>query len=128
MNGFLRLLRSNIPFFWDDYAQQYFDALKNALTSSPLISPPKFDRDFVLYISTSTYSIATVLIQDDATRIGHVIYYVCKTLTCHPMSYSHEEKLALDFVFLVQKLRHYILTRTTKVVTNSNPIDFLLIR
>ena len=46
-HGFLRLLRSHTPFIWDTYAQEYFDALKHALTSAPLIRPPDFDRDFV---------------------------------------------------------------------------------
>ena len=44
------------------------------------------------------------------------------------MSYAHEEKLALVVVFSVQKLRHYILMRSTKVVTDSNPMAFLLSR
>jgi len=57
-----------------------------------------------------------------------VIYYVSKNLVGPPVSYSPEEKLALAVVFSVQKLRHYILMRSTKVVTNSNPLSFLLSR
>ena len=125
-HGFLRLLQSNIPFFWDTYAHESFDALKQALTSTPLIRPPDFDRDFILYISASTYSVAGVLIQEDDNGIEHVIYYVSKNLVGPPVSYSSEEKLVLAVVFSVQKLRHYILMRSTKVVTNSNPMAFLL--
>lgn len=62
MHGFLRLLRSNIPFIWDDYAEQAFDALKHALSSAPLISPPEFEKDFILYISTSAYLVEGILI------------------------------------------------------------------
>ena len=93
-----------------------------------MICPPEFDRDFTLYISASTYSIAGVLIQEDDNAVEHVIYYVSKNLASPPVSYSHEEKLALAVMFSVQKLRHYILMRSTKVVTDSNPMAFLLSR
>jgi hypothetical protein len=44
------------------------------------------------------------------------------------LKYKHEEKLPLAVVLIVQKLRHYILLRTTKVVTDSNPMKYLLSR
>ena len=72
--------------------------------------------------------VAGVLIQEDDNGIEHVIYHVSKNLAGPPVSYSHQEKLALAVVFLVQKLRHYILMRSTKVVTDSNPMAFLLNR
>jgi hypothetical protein len=42
------------------------------------------------------------------------------------LKYNHEEKLALAVVLVVQKLRHYILLRTTKVIADSNPMQYLL--
>jgi hypothetical protein len=42
------------------------------------------------------------------------------------LKYKHEEKLALAVVLAVQKLRHYILLRTTKVVADSNPMQYFL--
>jgi hypothetical protein len=42
------------------------------------------------------------------------------------LKYKHEEKLALAVVLAVQKLRHYILLCTTKVVADSNPMQYLL--
>jgi hypothetical protein len=35
--GFMRLLKKDVPFHWDDAAQCSFDALKHALTISPLL-------------------------------------------------------------------------------------------
>jgi len=105
-HGFLRLLRSNIPFIWYDYTQESFDALKHALTSTPLILPRDFDRDFILYISASTNSATGVLIQEDYEEIEHVIYYFSNNVISSSISYSHEEKLVLAIVFSVQKLCH----------------------
>jgi hypothetical protein len=49
-HGFLHLLRHDIPFHWDDYAQQSFDDLKTTLSNAPLISAPDYSRDYILYI------------------------------------------------------------------------------
>jgi hypothetical protein len=42
------------------------------------------------------------------------------------LKYKHEEKLALAVVLAVHKLRHYILLRTTKVVVDSNNMQYFL--
>lgn len=61
-HGFLHLLYQTIPFELESYMQEYFDALKLVLTQAPLISPLGFTKDFILYISTYTYAVASVLI------------------------------------------------------------------
>jgi hypothetical protein len=33
----MRLLKKDVPFFWDEAAQRSFDALKHALTTAPLL-------------------------------------------------------------------------------------------
>jgi hypothetical protein len=57
-HGFLRLLRHDIPFHWDDHAQHSFDYLKAALSNTPLISAPDYNRDYILYVSASAVSLA----------------------------------------------------------------------
>jgi hypothetical protein len=99
---------------------------KQALSNAPLISPPDYDHDYILYLSASAISVAGVLIQLGDDDQEHVIYYVSKNLSGPPLKYNHEEKLTLAVVLAVQKLHHYILLRTTKVVANSNPMQYLL--
>jgi hypothetical protein len=127
-HGFLRLLRHDIPFHWDDHAQQSFDDLKMVLSNAPLISAPDYNHDYILYVSASAVSVAGVLVQLGDDNHEHVIYYVSKNLSGPPLKYKHEEKLALAVILAVQKLRHYILLRTTKVVADSNPMQYLLSR
>jgi hypothetical protein len=127
-HGFLRLLRHDIPFHWDDHAQQSFDDLKEALSNAPLISAPDYNHDYILYVSASAISVVGVLVQLEDDNREHVIYYVSKNLSGPPLKYKHEEKLALAVVLTVQKLCHYILLRTTKVVADSNPMQYLLSR
>ena len=109
----MHLLKKNTPFFWDDQAQWAFDNLKHTLTHSPVIHPPDYSKDFLLYIAASTTTIATVLVQENTDGQEHMIYYTSKNLMDSETHYSHVEKLALAMVIAVQKFHPYILLRTT---------------
>jgi hypothetical protein len=61
-HGFLRLLCHDIPFHWDNYAQQSFDDRKTTLSNAPLISAPEYNHDYILYVSASVVSVANVLV------------------------------------------------------------------
>ena len=74
--GFMCLLKKDTPFYWDERAQESFDALKQALASAPVISPPDYSRDFLLYVAASLETIAMVLVQEDEELQEHVIYYL----------------------------------------------------
>jgi hypothetical protein len=86
------------------------------------MSAPDYNRDYILYVSASAVSVVGILVQLDDDNREHVIYYVSKNLSGPPLKYKHEHKLSLAVVLAVQKLRHYILLHTTKVVVDSNPM------
>lgn len=88
--------------------------------------PPAYDQDYILYISASHCTVAGVIVQEEDTRQENVVYYISKKLSGPALNYSHEEKLALVVFHSFQKLRHYILLRQTRVVANSNPMQYIL--
>ena len=47
---------------WDDFPQRSFDALKKGLVSAPLLSPPDYGRDFLLYLLAVESTIGMVLV------------------------------------------------------------------
>ena len=63
--GFMRLLKKDTPFEWDERPEESFDALKKALVSAPVISPPDYSHDFLLYVAASLETIGMVLVQED---------------------------------------------------------------
>jgi hypothetical protein len=89
--GFMHLLKKGVPFYWDEVAQRSFDALKKALVSTPLLSPPNYNRDFLLYLEAVESSIGMVLVQEDDELQEHVIYYLSHTLMGPELNYSHVE-------------------------------------
>jgi hypothetical protein len=126
MKGFMRLLKKDVPFIWDDQAQKSFDELKRALTNSLLLHPPDYMRDYILYLAASISTIGMVLVQEDDNGEEHVIYYLSKSLAGPEIRYSHVEKLALAAVIVVQRFCHYILLCKTLIIADSNPMYHIL--
>lgn len=126
--GFMRLLKSWVPFFWYESTQCSFDALKKALISAPLLSPLDYNKYFMLYLATPESFIGMVLVQEDDELKQHVIYYLSRGLVGSKLKYSHVEKLALAAFHIVQHLQHYILLRKTTIVADVNPFQYVLTR
>jgi hypothetical protein len=61
----MRLLKKGVPLFLDESTQHSFEALKHALTSAPLLNPPNFGKDFLLYLAATESTIGMVLFQED---------------------------------------------------------------
>ena len=70
--------------------------------------------------------IGMVLVQEYEFHSEHVIYYLSRNLHPTEIKYSHVEKLALVADHVVQRFRHYILLRKTKVISDCNPLMYIL--
>ena len=62
----MRLLKKDTLFCWDE----------QALASAPIISPPDYSRDFLLYVAASMETNGMVLVQEDEELQEHAIYYM----------------------------------------------------
>ena len=119
--GFMRLLKKETTFCWDEQTQESFDALQRSLASAPMFSPPDYSHEFFIYVAASMETIGMVLVQEDEELHEHVIYYLSQNLIDAKIIYSHMEKLALATIHMVQCLRHYIILHQTLVVAHINP-------
>jgi hypothetical protein len=124
--GFMRLLKKDVPFHWDDVAQHSFEALKHALTTAPLLQPPNYNKDFVLYLAVAKSTIDMVLVQEDDFLSEYVIYYLIRGLVGQELNYSHIKKLALVVVHAVQQFCHYVLFCKTTVIVIVNPFQYVM--
>ena len=88
----MHLLKQDTPFIWDEISQLAFEALKKDLLSAPLLCPPDYSRDFILYLDASESTIGVVLVQEDDNLQEHVVYYLSHALARPELRYSHVEK------------------------------------
>jgi hypothetical protein len=122
----MRLLKKDVPFFWDEAVQRSFDALKHALTTAPLLRPLNYNKDFLLYLAATESTIGMVLVQEDDSFFKYVIYYLSQGLVGPELNYTHLEKIALATVHAVQRFCHYVLFCKTTVVVVVNPFQYML--
>ena len=88
---------------------------------------PDYQRDFNLYLAVVDTTIAMVLLQED-NGIEHPIYYLSRNLNDIERKYSYVEKLALTAVQVIQRFRHYVLFRKTTILSDCNPMTYILSR
>jgi hypothetical protein len=101
---------------WDDTANKSFDALKLALTHTPLLFPLYYSRYYFLYLAALDHTISMVFFQEDDSHDGHVIYYLSRSLMTTEIKYMHVAKLALAAVQGFQRFHQYILLHKTMII------------
>lgn len=57
-----------------------------------------------------------------------MFYYLIQNIIHTKIRYDHVEKLALAIVHVVQWFHHYIILRKTTVISDCNPMTYILIR
>ena len=67
-------------FVWTSDHQVAFDALKIALTSTPVLGYPDFNREFILETDASLKGLGAVLSKQDNNGKVHVIAFASQTL------------------------------------------------
>ena len=70
----MHILKKDTSFYWDERSQESFDALKWALATAPVLSPPDYSRDFLIYVAASQEMVGMVFVQEDEDLHEHVIY------------------------------------------------------
>ena len=74
-----------------------------------VISPPNYQEDFLLYLTTSDTTVGMVLVQTNDVHMEHVIYYLSCGLVSVEPRYPYIRKMALVATFVLHKFRHYII-------------------
>ena len=84
-------MAKDIPFEFDDACLKYFNILKKALISAPIIQPPDWSLPFEIVCDASDYAVGAVLGQTKDKK-DHTIAYASKTLTRPQLNYAIIEK------------------------------------
>jgi hypothetical protein len=90
---FFKLLKKIGKFEWTEEAKEAFESFKAYLTSSPILTPPKKNKDMMLYISaTSTMVSAAIVVEREegyVYKVQRPVYYISEVLIDSKIRYPH---------------------------------------
>jgi hypothetical protein len=97
------LLKKNVVFVWTSQHDTAFQALKQALSSAPVLALPNFHKPFSIETDASRKGIGALLQQD-----GHPLAFVSKALGTTNMCLLAYEKEYLVILLVVTQWRTYL--------------------
>lgn len=99
----LTALLKKQAFLWSEPAQQAFQSLKQAMTNTPVLALPNFEKTFVVETDACNTGVGAVLSQE-----GHPVAYYSKALGVASQKTSIYEKEFLAIVMAVDRWRFYL--------------------
>ena len=117
-------------FEWTTKHQVVFDALKEALSTAPVLGYLDFSREFILEIDASLNGLGAILSQQGKDGQIHVIAYASHSLrpserSMHNYSSAKLELLALKWA-VTEKFRDYLLGLQFQVYTDNNLLAYVM--
>lgn len=103
------MLKKDSKVKWTLEAKQAFEEIKMALTRTPVLTSPKFDRDFIIFSFASEHTIVVVLLQKDDQGCQKPIFFFSKALRDVALKYQIMEKHGFALVKAIKDFRVYIL-------------------
>ncbi|XP_004301871.1 PREDICTED: uncharacterized protein LOC101305766 [Fragaria vesca subsp. vesca] len=105
-------------FKWTIESEIAFEALKEALVSTPVLAIPDFEKEFTIECDASDKGSGAVLSQE-----GHPIAYLSKALAPRHTTLSIYDKEMMAVVFPVQHWLPYLLGRHFQIYTDHRTIE-----
>ncbi|XP_015161297.1 uncharacterized protein [Solanum tuberosum] len=121
-----KLLKKDAAVKWTDECQQAFDKIKENLSNPSVLVPPESGRLLLLYISVLDNAFSCILGQHDETgKKEQAIYYISKKFTSYEAQYSLLERTCCALTWVSQKLRHYLSSYTTYLISRMDPLKYI---
>jgi hypothetical protein len=127
IEGFLKivkprtaLLGNKVEFKWTQKCQEAFEALKEKLTTAPVLVLPDVHKPFSVYCDACYTGLGCVLMQE-----GRVVAYSPRQLKVHEKNYLiHDLELAA-VVHALKTWRHYLYGQKCDVYTDHKSLKYI---
>ncbi|XP_038902440.1 uncharacterized protein LOC120089086 [Benincasa hispida] len=121
------LLQKDVPFEFDKKFQEAFDTLKEKLTTTLILQPPRWDMSFEIMCDASNLHVRAVLGQR-VNKKSHVICFALRTLKPNQINYTAAAKEFVVIGFALDKFHSYILGFLVTIFTNHAALRYLMIK
>ena len=121
--------KPHAPFVWTKEADIAFRTLKLALSQTPVLIFPCFEKDFILEVDGSLRGLGACLSQMDEEGRLHPVSYASRCLRGAERVYPEYSSFKLELLALkwavTEKFREYLLGVKCIVYTDHNPLIYL---
>ena len=97
-------MRKDTPFAWEDKHETTFNALRDLVTSKPVLQQPQLDKPFEVEVDTSGFALGGVLLQRPKDGKKHPIGYYSATLNKAQRNYDIYK---LELLAIAECLKHW---------------------
>ncbi|KAF8392867.1 hypothetical protein HHK36_021106 [Tetracentron sinense] len=108
-------------FLWTSEAELAFTTLKEAMTTTPILAMPNFNKEFIVECDASGCGLGVVLVQE-----GRPVAFASNALSDKSLGFSTYEKELLAVVFAVTKWRPYLIGRHFKIKIDHLSLKYML--
>jgi hypothetical protein len=114
------LLKKEAKFVWGQKCEDAFHALRQHLTTAPVLAQPDSSKPFDVYCDASSTGLGCVLMQDN-----RVIAYASRALRPHEQNYpTHDLELAA-MVHALKRWRHYLMGTHYNIFTDHKSLKYI---
>jgi hypothetical protein len=114
------LLKKEAKFVWGQKCKDAFHALRQHLTTAPVLAQPDSNKPFDVYCDASSTGLGCVLMQDN-----RIIAYASRALRPHEQNYpTHDLELAA-MVHALKMWRHYLMGTHCNIFTNHKSLKYI---
>lgn len=120
-----RLTEKGRAFTWTQESDHAFNALKQKLTSAPILALPNWSKPFLLDTDASETAIGAVLSQVHDDGSEYVIAYASRLLSKQERNYCVTRKELLAVVTFLQHFRPYLIGSLFTIRTDHSALTWL---
>ncbi|KAF8052025.1 hypothetical protein N665_1627s0001 [Sinapis alba] len=115
-----KLTGKDVKFAWSEECERSFSALKDMLTSAPVLVLPEEDQSYVVYTDASITRLGCVLTQN-----GKVIAYASRQLRKHEGNYPTHDLEMAAVVFALKIWRSYLYEAKVQILTDYKSLKYI---
>src|SRR5690606_11614256 len=105
--------------------QKGLQRIKEVLTAPQLMIPPALGQPLLMYITVIENSLGAPIAQEKDV-VERLVYYLSRLVRSAECNYSLVEKQCLAFVYVAQRLRHYMLAHKVCLMSKSNHFRYMM--